>query len=183
MFHHLHVLSLNPALPEQSSAGTREAVFPTPPARAGSFTLSVKARRTGCCSQLGCAMPPACLPPSSLKITTPYLKGDLSSCMSLLLSSWKSLGERDRGDPEGCLDQQGSDEVFDHGKQPWYTLMPPRCDTYRFLLRFLREVSSPSSQLHSGSAPLSWGGTDKQHLHHHASACPQWHSKGHQASL
>lgn len=33
--------------------------------------------------------------------------------------------------------------------------MPPQRDTYRLLLLFLREVSSPSSQLHSGSPPLS----------------------------
>lgn len=70
----------------------------------------------------------------------------------------KKLGGTRQGDPKGCLDQCSSAKVFDHGKQPWYALMPPRCDTYRFLLRFLREVSSPSSQLHSGSAPLSWGG-------------------------
>lgn len=47
--------------------------------------------------------------------------------------------------------------MFTNSKQPSHALMPPWCDTYRFLLRFLREVSSPSSQLHSGSAPLSWG--------------------------
>lgn len=73
--------------------------------------------------------------------------------------------------------------MFTNSKQPWHALMPPRCDTYRFLLRFLREVSSPSSQLHSGSAPLSWGGTEKQRLHHCAGACPWWHFKCHQPAL
>lgn len=47
MFHHLHVLSLNPALPEQSSAGTREAVFPTPPARSSSFARLSKQGEEG----------------------------------------------------------------------------------------------------------------------------------------
>lgn len=96
----LHVPSLNPVLPEQSSTGIREAVFPMTPARAGSFTMCVKARQTEGCSQMGRAVPPARVPTSRPKITTPHMKSDLSSRGYLLLSSQQSSGAQDK-EPRG----------------------------------------------------------------------------------
>lgn len=96
MFHHLHVLALNPALREQSSAGTGEDVFPMPAARDDSFAPSVKARRTGCCSPPGCAMPPPRPSPPPWKSRLPVGSETLVDAC-LLLSSRKAWGKETGG--------------------------------------------------------------------------------------